>query len=59
MTMGCPQQGQTIGGLGFGAGGSAGLAGNSTCNKAISRLRFWCRKPKLRARREPVMRFNA
>ena len=32
---------------------------SSTCSKAIKRLQLGCRKPKLRARRKPVMRSGA
>jgi len=37
----------------------AGSNFSSTCSKAMRRLQFGCRNPKLRARRKPVMRCSA
>ena len=52
-----PQHAHTKGARGFrnGADGT-GLNFSSRCSKAIRRLQFGCRKPKLRARRNPLGR---
>ena len=50
-----PQQPQMIGARGFiHASAEVGTNLSNQCSKVIKRLQFGCRKPKLRARRNPL-----